>query len=100
MLTNELLKALLVSLCLGALIGLERQWEKETWHPGKHVLAGLRTFTFWALLGTLCGYFTQTVHPLFFLAGFVAMAAWITIFLFSKTVKAPIPVTPQVWSGF
>ena len=47
MVTAELLKALLVSLCLGALIGLERQWKKETWHPGKHVLAGLRTFTFW-----------------------------------------------------
>ncbi|NDE85074.1 MAG: MgtC/SapB family protein, partial [Verrucomicrobia bacterium] len=26
--TSELFRALLVSLCLGALIGLERQWEK------------------------------------------------------------------------
>jgi uncharacterized membrane protein (DUF4010 family) len=89
--TNELLKALLVSLCLGALIGLERQWEKETWHPGKHVLAGLRTFTFWALLGTLCGYFTRTVHPFFFLAGFVAMAIWIAIFLFYKNRSSTDP---------
>jgi uncharacterized membrane protein (DUF4010 family) len=89
--TNELLKALLVSLCLGALIGLERQWEKETWHPGKHVLAGLRTFTFWALLGTLCGYFTRTVHPFFFLAGFVAMTIWIAIFLFYKNRSSTDP---------
>jgi uncharacterized membrane protein (DUF4010 family) len=89
--TAELLKALLVSLCLGALIGLERQWEKETWHPGKHVLAGLRTFTFWSLLGTLCGYFTRTVHPLFFLAGFVAMAIWIAIFLFYKNRSSTDP---------
>ncbi len=86
-----MLKALLVSLCLGALIGLERQWEKETWHPGKHVLAGLRTFTFWSLLGTLCGYFTQTVHPFFFLAGFVAMAVWIAIFLFYKNRSSTDP---------
>ncbi len=91
MVTAELLKALLVSLCLGALIGLERQWEKETWHPGKHVLAGLRTFTFWALLGTLCGYFTQTVHPFFFLAGFLAMAVWIAIFLFYKNRSSTDP---------
>jgi len=89
--TAELLKALLVSLCLGALIGLERQWEKETWHPGKHVLAGLRTFTFWSLLGTLCGYFTQTVHPFFFLAGFLAMAVWIAIFLFYKNRSSADP---------
>jgi uncharacterized membrane protein (DUF4010 family) len=89
--TNELLKALLVSLCLGALIGLERQWEKETWHPGKHVLAGLRTFTLWSLLGTLCGYFTQTVHSFFFLAGFVAMAVWIAIFLFYKNRSSTDP---------
>jgi len=80
-----------VSLCLGALIGLERQWEKETWHPGKHVLAGLRTFTFWSLLGTLCGYFTQTVHPFFFLAGFLAMAVWIAIFLFYKNRSSTDP---------
>ena len=91
MITSELLKALLVSLCLGALIGLERQWEKETWHPGKHVLAGLRTFTFWALLGTLCGYFTQTVHTLFFLAGFIAMSVWMTIFLFFKNRQSTDP---------
>ena len=91
MVTAELLKALLVSLCLGALIGLERQWEKETWHPGKHVLAGLRTFTFWSLLGTLCGYFTQTVHPFFFLAGFLAMAVWIAIFLFYKNRSSADP---------
>lgn len=91
MVTAELLKALLVSLCLGALIGLERQWEKETWHPGKHVLAGLRTFTFWSLLGTLCGYFTRTVHPLFFLAGFLAMAVWIAIFLFYKNRSSTDP---------
>jgi len=89
--TAELLKALLVSLCLGALIGLERQWEKETWHPGKHVLAGLRTFTFWSLLGTLCGYFTQIVHPFFFLAGFLAMAVWIAIFLFYKNRSSADP---------
>ncbi|MCX6935592.1 MAG: DUF4010 domain-containing protein [Verrucomicrobia bacterium] len=84
MITAELLKALLVSLCLGALIGLERQWDEENWHPKTHLLAGLRTFTFWALLGTLCGYFTQTVHPLFFLTGFIVMAVWISIFLFLK----------------
>ena len=91
MVTAQLLKALLVSLCLGALIGLERQWEKETWHPGKHVLAGLRTFTFWALLGTLCGYFARTVHAYFFVAGFAVMAVWMSIFLFYKNRTSADP---------
>jgi uncharacterized membrane protein (DUF4010 family) len=42
-----------VSACLGALIGLVRQWEYETQHPGKEAPAGMRTFMTWALLG--CG---------------------------------------------
>jgi uncharacterized membrane protein (DUF4010 family) len=38
---------------MGALIGLVRQWEYETVHPGRDAPAGMRTFMMWALLG--CG---------------------------------------------
>ncbi len=78
---HHLLRALLVSGSLGALIGLERQWDDQFRHHHAHVLAGLRTFALWALFGTLCAWFTQTVHVLFFIAGFIAMVLWLVVFL-------------------
>lgn len=81
--SSHLLRALLISGSLGALIGLERQWDEQFRHH-THVLAGLRTFTLWALLGVLCAWFTQTVHALFFVAGFATMALWISVFLLRR----------------
>ena len=78
---SHLLRALLVSASLGALIGLERQWDDQVRHQATHILAGLRTFTLWALFGALCAWFSQTVHVLFFVVGFASMALWISIFL-------------------
>ena len=66
---------------LGALIGLERQWDEQFHHVRTRVLAGLRTFTLWAVFGVLCAWFAQTVNALFYLTGFVAMAIWLTLFL-------------------
>jgi len=83
--STHLLKSLLLGGCLGALIGLERQWDEQFRHHRTHILAGLRTFTLWALFGVLCAWFSQTVHPLFFIAGFAVMAVWLTIFLKGKT---------------
>jgi len=77
----HLLLSLLVSGSLGALIGLERQWDEQFRHHRNRVLAGLRTFTLWALFGTLCAWFSQTVHAFFFVTGFGAMALWLTLFL-------------------
>ena len=82
--TNHLLRSLLLSASLGALIGLERQWDDQFRHHRSRVLAGLRTFTLWAIFGDLCAWFTQTVHPLFFIAGFAAMGVWLTLFLQSR----------------
>jgi len=81
--SNHLLQALLVSGSLGALIGLERQWDEQFRHHS-HVLAGLRTFTLWALMGALCAWFSQTVHALFFVVGFFAMVLWISIFILKR----------------
>lgn len=77
---TEILKALLVSGCLGALIGLERQWDEQH-HGEKRASAGTRTFTFWALLGTLCAWFSDFQNPAFFLVGFAVMAAFVTVYL-------------------
>lgn len=78
---DHLLRSLLVGGSLGALIGLERQWDEQFRHHHAKVLAGLRTFSLWALFGVLCAWFSEAVHPLFFVAGFAAMALWLTLFL-------------------
>lgn len=75
----ELLKALLVSASLGALLGLERQWSGQREKPRSEALAGARTFAVWAVLGTLCAWFSQNQHPAFFLLGFAGMFALIAL---------------------
>lgn len=82
---NDLLVSLLVSGSLGALIGLERQWQRQSGHPEKHVAAGMRTFTLWALLGTLCAYLSRHGQPHLFLAGLLVMAGWLGIFLYFQS---------------
>jgi uncharacterized membrane protein (DUF4010 family) len=53
---NEFPNALVVSGCLGALVGLVRQWsEQQAGHEDRE-FAGLRTFAFLALLGHLAAY--------------------------------------------
>ena len=79
--TNHLFRSLLVSASLGALIGLERQWDEQFRHRNSRVLAGLRTFTLWALFGALCAWFSQVIHILFFVVGFATMALWLAIYL-------------------
>ena len=78
---DHLLRSLLVGGSLGALIGLERQWDEQFRHHRAKVLAGLRTFSLWSLFGVLCAWFSEALHPLFFVAGFAAMAVWLTLFL-------------------
>jgi len=85
----DLVKALFISGCLGAFIGLERQWDRQLKHPERRVFAGLRTFTLWAALGTLCAWLSETNHDLFFLAGFLAVAAFVGIFLIYRNRKKP-----------
>jgi uncharacterized membrane protein (DUF4010 family) len=56
----DLLVFIVVSACLGALIGLIRQWDEQTGQqPGD--FAGVRTHTFWAVLGCL-GAFASEAH--------------------------------------
>lgn len=81
---DELLKQILVAASLGALIGLERQWDNQLHHPDRTIPAGLRTFTFWSLMGVLCGYFSRESSSWMIAAGFVAMTAWLTIYIAIK----------------
>lgn len=59
---DELIRTIIVSAGLGALIGLIRQWSEQTDHePGD--FAGVRTQTFWAVLGCLAAFVTEAHMP-------------------------------------
>ena len=83
----DLLKALLVSASLGALLGLERQWSGEQENPKADSIVGARTFAIWAALGTLCAWFSQEQHPGFFLAGFAGMVVFLSLFLYRRAQR-------------
>lgn len=80
----DLLKALLVSALLGALLGLERQWSGQRENPAADTLAGARTFALWAALGTLCAWFAEQHQAGFFLAGFAGMNVFLALFLYRR----------------
>lgn len=71
--TQEQVLAFLISASLGALIGLERQWEDQ--QAGRHTnsRAGLRTFVLWAVLGTTSAYIDKAFAYGFYPFGFGAM---------------------------
>ena len=49
---SNLVSSIVVSACLGALVGLIRQWSDQKDSPGAEVdFGGVRTYTFWAILG-------------------------------------------------
>lgn len=75
---NEILRSLLVSGCLGALIGLERQWEGQQEHITRPALSGVRTFVIWAILGTLSAYITSTQVSGLFVVGFIGVFVVLT----------------------
>jgi uncharacterized membrane protein (DUF4010 family) len=59
----SLLNAIIVSACLGALVGLIRQWSEQKETPEKTNLGGVRTYTLWALLGCITAYLSEHYSP-------------------------------------
>ena len=59
-----LLGPIFASAGLGALIGLIRQWSEQTEHGGKTDFGGVRTHTFWAILGCLGAAASRDFTPL------------------------------------
>jgi uncharacterized membrane protein (DUF4010 family) len=54
-----LLNAIVVSACLGALVGLIRQWSEQKQGPREPNFGGVRTHILWALLGCLSAYLSE-----------------------------------------
>ena len=71
---SDLLIYIIVSAGLGALIGLIRQWDEQSDNqPGD--FAGVRTHTFWAVLGCLGAFASEAHTPYAFVAVLVLVAA-------------------------
>ncbi len=63
---------------------MERHWERQFGHPERHVPAGVRTFALWALLGAVCAFLSRPAGPAIFVAGLLALAGWLGIYLFQR----------------
>lgn len=79
----DLVRYIVVSAGLGALIGLIRQWAEQTGgKPGD--FAGVRTHTFWAVLGCLGAYASEAHTPY----AFVAVIILVSIHLTAQAITA------------
>ncbi|MCX6955876.1 MAG: MgtC/SapB family protein [Verrucomicrobia bacterium] len=88
---STLLVSIIVSACLGALVGLIRQWSDQTSSPtGEVDLGGVRTFTFWAMLGCV-GAFLNEAHAPMILAGIVVLVGLHQIVSMARLAAAPLP---------
>jgi uncharacterized membrane protein (DUF4010 family) len=57
---SNLVPSIVVSACLGALVGLIRQWSDQKLSPsGEADFGGVRTYTFWAILGCVAAFLSQ-----------------------------------------
>ena len=60
---SDVLVSIIVSACLGALVGLIRQWSDEASPMGSGDFAGVRTYAFWAMLGCLGAFLSEQAAP-------------------------------------
>ncbi|WP_044892388.1 MgtC/SapB family protein [Opitutus terrae] len=58
-----LLIAIVASACLGALVGLIRQWSDQSAKAADVDFGGVRTFTFWAMLGCVGAFASEQTSP-------------------------------------
>lgn len=87
---STLLVSIIVSACLGALVGLIRQWSDQTSALGEVDLGGVRTYTFWAMLGCV-GAFLGDEHAPMLLAAIVTLVGLHQIVAMSRIAAAPLP---------
>ena len=68
---TNLLVSIIASACLGALVGLIRQWSDQASPKGSGDFGGVRTYSFWAMLGCLGAFLGETAAPALLTATFV-----------------------------
>lgn len=84
------LVSIVLSACLGALVGLIRQWSDQTSAEHAVDLGGVRTYTFWAMLGCV-GAFLGDTHAPFLLGVIVTLVGLHQIAALSRLAAAPLP---------
>ena len=85
-----LLVPIIVSACLGALVGLIRQWSDQTSPEGSVDLGGVRTYAFWAMLGCLGAQLSETAAP----ALLAVIVALVGVHQIVAMAKMPAPYHP------
>lgn len=85
-----LLISLVVSACLGALVGLIRQWSDQSSPEGEADLGGVRTYTFWAMLGCLGAFSGKAYSPWLLVVTFGLVGAHQIV----SVGRAPAPLRP------
>jgi uncharacterized membrane protein (DUF4010 family) len=93
---DTVLRSLIVSASLGALIGLIRQWaEQQEQEPlkGEQETAGLRTFILWAILGYTAALISSEYSPFAFIAAMGIIGLHILLHGIRSEVKASIGLT-------
>ncbi len=68
---SDILLSIIVSACLGALVGLIRQWSDEANARGSGDFVGVRTYSLWAMLGCLAAYLSDKFTPAILIMTFV-----------------------------
>lgn len=58
-----LMLAIITSAALGAMVGLIRQWSEQTEEKRPAEFAGVRTFTFWSVLGCVAAFLSEEYSP-------------------------------------
>lgn len=74
----------MVSASLGALVGLIRQWSDQTEHEDAIDLGGVRTYTFWAMLGCIGAQLSPGAVPVLL----IVIVALVGAFLIAATGRA------------
>jgi len=70
---------IVVSACLGALIGLIRQWSEQKETHDRTSFGGVRTYTLWALLGCIGAYLSEHYSPALLPAALLLVGAHLTM---------------------
>jgi uncharacterized membrane protein (DUF4010 family) len=91
----DLLKKIALSLALGLLVGIEREFSQR--REGELIFGGSRTFALLALLGTISGYLASQISPVLVLGALLIVGALILMsYLLSVRAGGHLGTTTEV----
>jgi uncharacterized membrane protein (DUF4010 family) len=89
--THPLLLAIVVSAGLGALIGLIRQWSEQTRAAKDDTFAGVRTFTFWSVIGCVAAYISDEHSSAVFPISVGVVSLHFVVQMLARKENDPVP---------